>query len=118
MALNHVLSTSSVIVGCNVEDQSSATTTTEACPTSATTCVDNHVITFEVIANDPVPTLITTGALAQSVRYCNFEHCYKYYHASLNAIHSDYIISNHGISDHHTDRYLERQLVPIDYYYF
>ncbi|XXH02384.1 mitochondrial Homoaconitase [Hypoxylon texense] len=64
-----VLSTSSVILGCDVEDESSTSTTTASCPTSATTCTEADIITLSVDANDPVPTeeLVNNDALAISV---------------------------------------------------
>ncbi|PMD22888.1 hypothetical protein NA56DRAFT_77873 [Hyaloscypha hepaticicola] len=64
-----ILSTSSIIIGCDIQDQSSAaTTTTSACPTAATTC-SGAVITLSIDSNDPPLTIIldTNDALATSV---------------------------------------------------
>ncbi|RYP63691.1 hypothetical protein DL769_006898 [Monosporascus sp. CRB-8-3] len=65
-----VLSTSSIIVGCNVEDDSSTTTTTASCPASATTCSEEVVIVTLIDDSvDPLPTdiLVTNDALATSI---------------------------------------------------
>jgi hypothetical protein len=64
-----VLSTSSVILGCDIQDETSTATTTGGCLPSATTCSEAVIITLSVDVNDSPLTIAAyeTGALATSV---------------------------------------------------
>jgi hypothetical protein len=66
-----ILSTSSVVLGCDLQDSSASATTTGGCLPSATTCSEAALFTLNVDTNDPEINLSDAayegGALATSV---------------------------------------------------
>lgn len=63
-----VLSTSGVLLGCNVQNQSSTMTTTSACPTTATTCTGIVVIMTAEASNPLIAEILdSNNALAAEV---------------------------------------------------